>query len=897
MKQLYVVSHTHWDREWYEGFQEYRARQVRMIDDLLDILENDSAYAYFHFDGQTVFIKDYLEIRPQNKERLYGMIRQGRILIGPWYTMPDSFLVSGESLIRNLKKGFDICKEIGVESMKSGYMPDLFGHNSQFPQILQGFQIDNAVFFRGVADYPKELFQWQAPDGSEVMVHRLDRERAYSNFYFAVRWPFEGRDYELDERVDRIKKLLAYIEKEAVCDHLLLMDGVDHIDADPVVPRLIEDFNKSIEGVTFQHARLTDYFDAVKKVAPKLETLSGNLYQIGNTGMNNLVLKNVLSSQVYIKQQNDAAERVLTRLVEPFDAFLTQQQQNGTLAPYNSEIKGRGDFIATAWDYIIQNHPHDSICGCSITDVHQDNEYRFHQADLICKTLIKNMGETLANSLNITGPGKDGAVLILNRGQKPVNGPVEVELFIPTANQDKIDFYDESGRLLQVQVLDREMVLNHQYKLRELIRFEPIIKLRAIVNLEIPAFGYTTVTYDNNLSDGLNPGEYRIKKTVNPKRLSGSMQVAPRAFDTGKILVEFTPQGSLNVTDRESGKEYFDLNTFESGGDIGDGYNYVSPKFDSKYLSSNAEFAVESNGPLAAVIRVTTRMLLPEALAPTYDRRGSTVKEQVITSFVTLTKDSRKIAFRTEIENCCLNQRTRVLFPTGIMSDSYYTKTPFAMSEWSVGFENWENRAETETFVRPSQGITLIKDDNAAAIYARGLYEVEVSRDPSRTVALTLFRSTAAEVGGTSGASGLIERKMVYEYCIELDDALTPVTACISGEDWRNGVHSCPARLGEGSLPTKASFIELSGDGIVLSSYSKQLLKNKNGQQVEGYVIRVFEGAGNKTAGSVRLPVEIKEAFCVDNTNAYLSDLSFVGNQVDFELNPCRIASIAVVCQ
>ena len=35
-KELYVISHTHWDREWYEVFQEYRMRLVRMIDRLLD---------------------------------------------------------------------------------------------------------------------------------------------------------------------------------------------------------------------------------------------------------------------------------------------------------------------------------------------------------------------------------------------------------------------------------------------------------------------------------------------------------------------------------------------------------------------------------------------------------------------------------------------------------------------------------------------------------------------------------------------------------------------------------------------------------------------------------------------------------------------------------------------
>lgn len=102
-KELYVISHTHWDREWYEVFQEYRMRLVRMIDRLLDLLETDPAYACFHLDGQTIVLEDYLDIRPQNRDRLTRLIQEGRLLIGPWYVMPDEFLVSGESLVRNLQ--------------------------------------------------------------------------------------------------------------------------------------------------------------------------------------------------------------------------------------------------------------------------------------------------------------------------------------------------------------------------------------------------------------------------------------------------------------------------------------------------------------------------------------------------------------------------------------------------------------------------------------------------------------------------------------------------------------------------------------------------------------------------------------------------------------------------
>ena len=53
-KQLHIliVPHTHWDREWYQTFQQFRVRLVKTIDKLLDILDRDEQFSYFMLDGQ-----------------------------------------------------------------------------------------------------------------------------------------------------------------------------------------------------------------------------------------------------------------------------------------------------------------------------------------------------------------------------------------------------------------------------------------------------------------------------------------------------------------------------------------------------------------------------------------------------------------------------------------------------------------------------------------------------------------------------------------------------------------------------------------------------------------------------------------------------------------------------
>jgi len=194
MSKILIVPHTHWDREWYLPFERYRYFMVHMIDELLEILDQEEAYTHFLLDGQVALLEDYLAIRPEKKEDLIEAISKGRIGTGPWYTMPDEFLVSGEALIRNLLMGHQVGETFGGV-MKVGYLPDPFGHVSQMPQILRGFGIDVACMMRGV-DWPQSEFQWEAPDGSRVLTHWFSL--GYANALHLTDDPsaFQHRDFE-----------------------------------------------------------------------------------------------------------------------------------------------------------------------------------------------------------------------------------------------------------------------------------------------------------------------------------------------------------------------------------------------------------------------------------------------------------------------------------------------------------------------------------------------------------------------------------------------------------------------------------------------------------------------------------------------------------------------------
>ena len=249
---IIVVPHTHWDREWYQTFQQFRMRLVRALDRLLDILDRDPHFSNFMLDGQTIVLDDYLEVRPEQEERLKRHTRSGRIAVGPWYLQPDEFLVSGESLERNLQIGLQRAAEFG-EPMRVGYVPDCFGHIAQMPQILRGFDIHSAVFWRGVgADAQKSEFYWTAPDGTRVLVVHLADSRGYSN---AAVMPLSPQEF-----TTRVELLTANLLPKVTTSTLLFMNGSDHQEPQDRLPTAIEAANARLSSLNPEHEKILAHF-------------------------------------------------------------------------------------------------------------------------------------------------------------------------------------------------------------------------------------------------------------------------------------------------------------------------------------------------------------------------------------------------------------------------------------------------------------------------------------------------------------------------------------------------------------------------------------------------------------------------------------------------------------
>ena len=346
--RAFVVPHTHWDREWYERFEAFRARLVPMVGSLLDLLEGDQRFHSFTFDGQTIPLEDHLAVRPADRPRIEALVRADRLLIGPWYVLADLLLVSGESIVRNLQEGLRVAGSFGRAS-RVAYVADPFGHPAQMPQLLRGFGYGSYVFARGVGDEGEELgseFRWEGPSGDRVLAsHQVGH---YDNALPLVAEGTEPVD-DVPRRVRRmLPRIMDRIAPYAAGDALLFMVGTDHTAAFAKLPDAVLAMGKVAPRTRAVIATLEDFVAALP--TPR-GLFSGEMV----SGKYRPILRGVNSTRMWIKQENAACERLLLERCEPLDAFSGGTQREA---------------VRSLWRTLLENHPHDSICGCSIDAVH-----------------------------------------------------------------------------------------------------------------------------------------------------------------------------------------------------------------------------------------------------------------------------------------------------------------------------------------------------------------------------------------------------------------------------------------------------------------------------------------------------------------------------------------------
>jgi alpha-mannosidase len=638
---IHVISHTHWDREWYQPFQAFRLKLVHLVDDLLALLADDPAYRFYMLDGQTIVLDDYLQMRPEREAELRGHVQSGRLLIGPWHVLADEFLVSPESLVRNLLLGDHTTRRFGPKMMV-GYTPDPFGHIGQLPQILRGFGIETAALMRGLGNEPAELW-WHSPDGSRVLLSYL--RDSYSN---AAQWPVAavsadnpiGQELFMAE-LTRGRDALA---AASLSGQLLFMQGTDHMEPQPGTAGALALAASRLPEDDIRHSTLPAYFDAlaaaIDEGALSLSTVTGELRGCQRWPL----LPGVLSARVWIKQRNDACETLLEKWAEPFSAWAGMLAGDDTA---NGRIAQPAAVLRQAWRLLMECHPHDSICGCSIDQVHDEMRLRFDQVDQVAEEIVRQSLSALTARIDTRPPAAIGqasadgapwpAVVVFNPLGVPRTDAVAVRLHLP-GDAARFVMVDEVGdpvphtilgvetQEVTYQVLDRDglmalfgavqsgtgpgdmtlaeiafrrtgSTLYVDATLAQGRQPNPAAmgqaleySMQVLPDLSLTTFivhAVTRMTAIQLTARDVPPCGYRTfwlrptdvaEQATVPAVVTGA---AAGRIENEYLIVEAEPAtGTLAVTDKRTGVVYTGLNRLIDGGDCGDEYNYCPPADD-----------------------------------------------------------------------------------------------------------------------------------------------------------------------------------------------------------------------------------------------------------------------------------------------------------------------------
>lgn len=363
--QRLLVSHFHWDREWYRPFEEFRGRLVDAIDSVLDLVAADPGFR-FMLDGQAIVLEDYLEVRPQRRAEIEVGLAAGRLAAGPWYVQPDSLLPGGETHVRNLLHGRAVAGAFGPVSTVA-YVPDSFGHPSQFPQLFAGFGLDPFIYWRGNGNEIDDLgpfYAWRAPDGSAVRAWHL-----VEGYFGAAGLDADG---DVESTAARLEDVIKRIEA-AGTGPALLMNGFDHLPPDTSTAPIAE-------AVGAQRVLLDDARNALAAIET-LPEFEGEL--IGGRIAN--LLPGVWSSRMRLKLRNRACETLLTAWAEPWVTF-------GRMLGLPDETPA----LTQAWRSLLCNQAHDSIGGCSVDPVHERMLARYDDAEGLARATVQRTLEHLA---------------------------------------------------------------------------------------------------------------------------------------------------------------------------------------------------------------------------------------------------------------------------------------------------------------------------------------------------------------------------------------------------------------------------------------------------------------------------------------------------------------------
>ena len=882
---FHLIPHTHWDREWYLPRAAFQARLVAVLDDLIERLQRDPAYRTFLLDGQTVLLEDYVRARPERESDIKGLVKTGRLQVGPWYVLPDEQIPSGEGLVRNLLLGAADAERWGGR-LDVLYSPDAFGHPAAWPTLAREFGIRYGVVWRGLggeAGQEHDLYRWRGLDGKEVLL-----------------WHLPPAGYEvgatLSTDAERVFATWAPVRGALVAraagKHIPVFIGADHHAAHPELSRLRDLLAELDPQSAFRVSRLDEFFQAVAEGA-KAAPLAGELrwsYRYAWT------LQGVHATRAPLKRRYAEAELTLTRLAEPLAALARR-----------ASGRDRRPLLELAWRGLVRCQFHDSIAGCVSDAVARALETRLGGVEALASEIVRGSVHDLAHhdpDAARARPADAQPTLVLwNPAARPRRGVAlaDVTLFrrdvlvgppggrVPRMGEGyrPLMLATADGRAIPVQVLDRRIAGERLDALRHYPDQDEVDQVRIALRAPpLPGLGLATVAIK---SGAAAPGA----------RPSGEgVQVKGRSLVNHWIEVAVEPTGALALHDRRSGQRFADMLRIEDGGDAGDTYSYCPPAGD-RVARAAGPITVRrlAAGPLVASLEITFEMRARKGVAQS---RPGSVHVRLV---VTLHADSPMVRCIVDIDNQATWHRLRARVPTALAGTAAVAGTAFgAVGRPAVAVPAAAYPLETPVRTAPAQRfVAAASGPRGLALLAPGFFEYEWT--PGGDLLYTLLRSVGelsrGDLPTRPGHAGWPTATPLAQ-CLGHSRSALALAPLSQAELERGDV--IPALWEDAFVPLRGFWLRdavevavapvdvvLEGSGLVLSAV-------KPAQQGSPLVLRCYNATGRAAAGAWRLAEGVKSAHRVraDERESTALVLEGRGKVVRFTAEPHEVVTILV---
>ena len=900
-RKVHVVPHSHWDREWYFTTSRSKVYLMKDLKDVLDTLESNPDFKYFMVDAQGSLLDDYIKWMPQDKDRITKLVKEKKLVIGPWYTQTDQLVISGESIVRNMYYGMKRCETFGGY-MNVGYVPDSFGQSGNMPQIYKEFGIDDTLFWRGVSDdmVNHTDYNWRGDDGSVVFTTQIP-----FGYYIGGNIPEDPKQSEEFWQKECFEKAGG----RSATKHIYFPNGFDQAPIRTNLPEIIKERNEKDPENEYVISCIEDYIKDVKSENPELEEVSGELVIAKHMRIH----KSIFSSRSDLKVMNTQIQNYVTNVMEP---LLTLSYNLGNDYPHEA--------VGEIWKLLFENAAHDSIGSCISDTANEDVYVRYKQARDIAVNLVELHSRLIATSVKNDA---EMTFTLINTLPQKRNDTVVVKTYIPGGN---FAILDEKGNKVDYTVIESRDLTD--YVLSQTIKLDPSRKFYvpsqvleatiAIKTSDVPAFGYVQYTLDTKGNSAKN---LEKKNTL----------------ENEFYAINVEEDGSLTITDKENNVTYKNQGVLVENGDDGDSFNYSPPRKDLEVFSNKSECSVEVSGSDIydqAVIKFN--MVIPKDLEERAE--GKVSVNLPITMTVALRKDSKVIDFNVHVDNKGLSHRLCVLFDSQIVSSFNYADEQFGSikrpnyyeKEMKLYMASAENKTEKKTGVQelanwandqstwqeppisiePTQSyVSLTDGKQGIAVIPQGVREYEVLDD--HMIRLTLFRTY-----GFMGKENLIYRpgRASGERIIE-----TPAAQLLKEMDFAFGFTTYASDINEAHVDTLAKayntnievytyaeflngrliFSQREIEGTKESRYSLFETENKlvvsamkKAEDNDGYIIRLFNGKNHENiSDTIKFNFDVKEAYYTNLREEKTEGIKVENNTINVkELSHCKFVTICV---